>query len=116
MYSSLPFLVSTILNLLLIRKPFPASFYPPDTDEKMAALQSFFQQAGNFGVTLPRMNKVIEALAAEGKTSIGVYGTCWGGKLSATLAATTNTNLKACAAVHPAYVVSLGSPLIYSLT
>ena len=63
--------LSPATNFSKTSKPFPPSSYPPDTDEKKAALQKFFKETGNFQTMLPRINKVIETLAAEGKSSIG---------------------------------------------
>ncbi|KAJ9478215.1 putative Protein AIM2 (putative) [Pseudozyma hubeiensis] len=84
-------------------KPFPQSFYPPDTDEKKQALQSFFGEAGDFGARKPDLEAVADELKKDGAAKLGLVGFCWGGKMSV-IAGGEGTKFTAVAQVHPAMV------------
>lgn len=84
-------------------KPFPQEYYPPNTDEKKAAFQSFFGAAGDFGARKPDLEAVADELKKDGAAKLGLTGFCWGGKLSV-LAGGEGTKFASVAQVHPAMV------------
>lgn len=84
-------------------KPFPQEFYPPNTDEKKNALQSFFGAAGDFSARKPDLDAVAEALQKDGAEKLGLMGFCWGGKFSV-LAGGEGTKFASVAQIHPAMV------------
>ncbi|ODQ54562.1 dienelactone hydrolase [Saitoella complicata NRRL Y-17804] len=86
--------------------PFPASYYPPDTKEKKDALQKFFGAEASVKRNLEVLKGVVGEVVKgrEGESvCLGVYGFCWGGKLSV-LASGSSTPFKAAAMIHPAMV------------
>jgi len=84
-------------------EPFPTSRHPPKNDADKEALQAFFSPDGaayppsNIG----KLNKLAESLKADGVKNIGVYGFCWGAKISI-LAGGEGTPFSSVAMVHPA--------------
>ncbi|SPO21908.1 related to AIM2 - cytoplasmic protein involved in mitochondrial function or organization [Ustilago trichophora] len=84
-------------------KPFPQEYYPPNTDEKKNALQSFFGAAGDFSARKPDVEAVAEELKKDGAEKLGLMGFCWGGKMSV-LAGGQGTKFTSVAQVHPAMV------------
>ncbi|TKY87114.1 hypothetical protein EX895_003791 [Sporisorium graminicola] len=84
-------------------KPYPQEQYPPNTDEKKAAFQNFFGNAGDFSARKPDLEAVAEELKKDGAAKLGVSGYCWGGKL-AVLAGGEGTKFTSVAQVHPAMV------------
>lgn len=84
-------------------KPFPQEYYPPNTDEKKNALQSFFGEAGDFQARKPDLEAVAEELKKDGATKLGLMGFCWGGKLSVQNGG-EGTQFVSVAQIHPAMV------------
>ncbi len=87
------------------------SWYPPDTDDKAAKLQSFFQNAGNVAKAVARIPKVVEAIQRKDPhiEAWGIVGFCWGGKV-VNLSLQEGTLFKAGAAAHPAMVDPKDAP------
>lgn len=52
--------------------------YPPNTPEKKARLQDFFQNVAKLDVAVTKTKKLGLLLKAEGYKNIGMYGFCWG--------------------------------------
>ncbi|KAF8640655.1 hypothetical protein AX17_000312 [Amanita inopinata Kibby_2008] len=81
--------------------PFSAENFPPKTPQAKADLQAFF---GGTASPTKAINKLVafgQYLRTSGKNKIGVYGFCWGGKV--TLASGGhNTPFNSVAIVHPA--------------
>jgi len=84
-------------------KPYPLSKFPPKTAEDKAELQAFFGGAGNIQNTLAKLTKFGETLRTGNIQRLGVYGLCWGGKVSM-LASSDSTPFDAVSMIHPAMI------------
>ncbi|KAJ2919319.1 hypothetical protein MD484_g1097, partial [Candolleomyces efflorescens] len=82
-------------------KPFPASKYPPQSDQDKADLQAFFGGTANPPAAIAKLTKFGSHLKSEGAKNVGVYGFCWGGKVVVS-AAGENTPFSAASIIHPA--------------
>ncbi|KAH9927519.1 Alpha/Beta hydrolase protein [Epithele typhae] len=96
--------------------PWPVDNFPPTTDEDKQKLQEFFGGLANPGENVKRLLAVADALKKDGVEFIGVYGFCWGGKVTILASSTETTPFGAAAAVHPAMlshgdVTNLAIPL-----
>lgn len=65
------------------------------------AMQAYIQSIGSWEILRPDFLQVVEHLKSEGKTSIGAYGFCFGGKKLAQAAAAGEDLFKSVALVHP---------------
>ncbi|KAJ3490173.1 hypothetical protein NLI96_g1616 [Meripilus lineatus] len=90
-------------------EPYPLENFPPKTDEDKAKLQAFFG-----GIALPPKNG--ERLLAFGKTLkddgvkfLGVYGFCWGGKVTILAGSQSGSSYDAVSLVHPAMLSAADS-------
>jgi len=84
-------------------KPLPIETFPPDTDEKKQALQSFFSGPATPPKMFERFEKVWPVLKEKfpGVERWGIMGYCFGGKI-ATLMSGPNTQFAFSIQVHPA--------------
>nr|ASK38706.1 dienelactone hydrolase [Paecilomyces divaricatus] len=79
------------------------SWFPPDTEEKKAAIGDWFATAGNFAVHIEPMKELVQQLSTQypsvsGKW--GAFGYCWGGKMVA-LTSGEGTIFKTSGQTHP---------------
>ncbi|KAF7310599.1 Dienelactone hydrolase family protein [Mycena chlorophos] len=81
--------------------PFPSENFPPTTDEGKKALQDFFGGTANPGAAVEKLTAFGKHLKDNGATKIGVFGFCWGGKVTM-VAGGTSTPFDAVSIVHPA--------------
>jgi len=81
--------------------PFPHDPFPPTTDEGKQALQNFFGTTANPPKNVEKLIEFGKVLKTNGAKKIGVYGFCWGGKVSI-LASGENTPFSAVSIIHPA--------------
>ncbi|KAF8746235.1 hypothetical protein AX14_000034 [Amanita brunnescens Koide BX004] len=81
--------------------PFPAEKFPPNTPDAKAELQAFFAGTANPTATLNKLIAFGHNLEAIGKKKIGVYGFCWGGKVTL-VAGQEYTPFTSLAIIHPA--------------
>ncbi|KII86382.1 hypothetical protein PLICRDRAFT_43972 [Plicaturopsis crispa FD-325 SS-3] len=81
--------------------PFPSSKFPPSTDEDKAALQAFFGGTASPPKAIEKLTKFGETLKSDGAAKVGVYGFCWGGKVTIS-AGGAGTPFDAVSIVHPA--------------
>jgi dienelactone hydrolase len=81
--------------------PFPHDPFPPTTDEGKQALQNFFGGTANPPKNVEKLTDFGQALKREGAQKIGVYGFCWGGKVTV-VAGGQDTPFTAVSIVHPA--------------
>jgi dienelactone hydrolase len=65
-------------DFFLPSSAFSISKFPPQTSQDKADLQAFFGGTANPGETVKKLLTFGEALRADGKKKIGVYGHCWG--------------------------------------
>ena len=65
--------------------PFPASKFPPSTDEDKNALQQFFGGPANIQKAVPKLTTVGEQLRKDGAKNVAAYGFCWGKLYRSTL-------------------------------
>ncbi|KAG4304420.1 hypothetical protein PORY_002130 [Pneumocystis oryctolagi] len=85
-------------------KPLPIEVFPPDTQEKKKILKEFFEGPANSEKNLELVGLIIEYLRKEGVESLGIFGFCWGGKLSVLSGGHYGDKLNCVAMVHPAMV------------
>ncbi|KAF8349811.1 dienelactone hydrolase [Amanita rubescens] len=78
--------------------PFPAEKFPP---ENPAELEAFFDGTANLTASLNKLVAFGHNLKADGKKKVGVYGFCWGGKVTI-LAGNEDTPFASLAIIHPA--------------
>ncbi|KAI0757364.1 dienelactone hydrolase family-domain-containing protein [Daedaleopsis nitida] len=82
--------------------PWPVDKFPPQTDEEKAKLQEFFGGTANPQKNVEKALNVAKALKEEGVTTVGIYGYCWGGKVTILAGSSATTPFSAAASVHPA--------------
>lgn len=80
-------------------EPLPLSAFPPDTEEKKALLAGLREKA-NPALHIPALLQAAEELKAKGFESLGSFGLCWGGLLTA-LTSTEGSKFKAAGTAHP---------------
>lgn len=63
--------------------PMDLAYYPPDTDEKMAAIMAFIGGTANVQKALENVHKLLPKLntAYPSVEKYAVMGHCWGGKV-----------------------------------
>jgi len=81
--------------------PFPVEKFPPKTDEDKAELQKFFGGVASPPENVKKLVSFGQALKSDGIKKLGVYGFCWGGKVTV-VASGEKTPFDAAAIVHPA--------------
>ncbi|KAM6498371.1 Alpha/Beta hydrolase fold [Amanita muscaria] len=82
-------------------KPFPIEKFPPKTPEQKAELQAFFATTANPSKAIDKIIAFGNDLKAKGRKKIGLYGFCWGGKVTV-VSGRENTPFSSVAIVHPA--------------
>jgi len=82
-------------------KPYPLDKFPPSTDQEKADFQTFWGGIANIPNTLGKLTKFGETLKAADVKRVGVYGFCWGGKVTVS-ASSDSTPFDAASIVHPA--------------
>ncbi|KAF7320040.1 Dienelactone hydrolase family protein [Mycena kentingensis (nom. inval.)] len=84
--------------------PFPLDKFPPTTDEGKADLQAFFGGPASAPATVEKLTAFVKHLKdTTSGLKVGVYGFCWGGKVTVTASA-EGSPLDAAAIVHPAFL------------
>ncbi|KAJ7042616.1 hypothetical protein C8F04DRAFT_1076534 [Mycena alexandri] len=81
--------------------PFPNEDYPPTTDEAKKALQDFFGGTANPPAAIKKLTTFGQHLKSGGAKRVGVYGFCWGGKVTLS-AGGESTPFDAVSIIHPA--------------
>jgi len=81
--------------------PFPIEKFPPKTNEDKAELQRFFGGVASPPENVKKLLSFSQALRSDGIKKLGVYGFCWGSKVTI-LASGEKTPFDASAIVHPA--------------
>jgi dienelactone hydrolase len=81
--------------------PFPVENFPPKTTEAKAELQSFLSTTANPSKSIEKLVTLGNDLKKEGRKKIGVYGFCWGGKVTISSGG-DGTIFTSLAIVHPA--------------
>jgi dienelactone hydrolase len=81
--------------------PFPHDPFPPTTPEGQQALQDFFGTTANPPKNVEKLIVFGNHLKSNGANNVGLYGFCWGGKVSV-LAGGDNTPFSAVSIIHPA--------------
>ncbi|KAL0950700.1 hypothetical protein HGRIS_007477 [Hohenbuehelia grisea] len=80
---------------------FPADNFPPKTDEAKKQLQDFFGGPASPPDTMKKLVAFGNHLKSNGAKRLGVYGFCWGGKVTL-LASGDATPFDAASIIHPA--------------
>jgi len=80
---------------------FPQEKFPPKTDQDKADLQAFFGGTANPNAAVKKLVAFGEHLKSTGVQKIGMYGFCWGGKVTISSAG-DGTPFSSAAIVHPA--------------
>jgi len=80
---------------------FPAEKFPPKTDEVKKELQAFFGGPASPPASMKKLVDLGQHLKSKGAKHLGVYGFCWGGKVTL-LASGESTPFDAAAIIHPA--------------
>ncbi|RPD58387.1 hypothetical protein L227DRAFT_550640 [Lentinus tigrinus ALCF2SS1-6] len=83
-------------------EPWPVDEFPPKTNEEKAKLQQFFGGTANPGNAKQKALNVGNALKSEGVEFVGLYGYCWGGKVTTLAGSAEDTPFGAIAEIHPA--------------
>ncbi|KAI0735540.1 Alpha/Beta hydrolase protein [Earliella scabrosa] len=83
-------------------EPWPVDQFPPKTDEEKQKLQEFFGGIANPQQSVEKALNVAKALKAEGVEFVGLYGYCWGGKVTILAGSSEKTPFSAIASIHPA--------------
>ncbi|KAF5355730.1 hypothetical protein D9756_004028 [Leucocoprinus leucothites] len=81
--------------------PFPIEKFPPKTPEEKQELQNFFGTVASPPKNIEKLVSFGQALKSAGAQKLGVYGFCWGGKVTV-ISAGANTPFNAASIVHPA--------------
>ncbi|KAJ3575922.1 hypothetical protein NP233_g796 [Leucocoprinus birnbaumii] len=81
--------------------PFPIEKFPPKTPEAKQELQDFFGGVASPPKNIEKLVTFGKALKSAGAKQVGVYGFCWGGKVTVASAG-ANTPFTAASIVHPA--------------
>ncbi|THH12836.1 hypothetical protein EW146_g7329 [Bondarzewia mesenterica] len=97
-------------------KPWDLSHFPPKTDKEHEDLQRFFGGIAKPQATVPKIERIAEALKKDGAKCLGLYGFCWGGKVAILEGSRKGTLFDAVAITHPAMLKAedakhLGIPL-----
>lgn len=87
-------------------QPFPIEKFPPKTQEQKQELQNFFATVASPSKNTEKLLTFGKELKSAGARKVGVYGFCWGGKVTVA-AAGENTPFSASSIVHPAYIARL---------
>jgi len=82
-------------------KAFPTDKHPPKSDQDQADLQAFFGGIANPAKTTEKVIKFGEVLKKDGAKHVGVYGFCWGGKVTFGVGSHSDI-FDSIAIVHPA--------------
>ncbi|KAF2839867.1 alpha/beta-hydrolase [Patellaria atrata CBS 101060] len=84
--------------------PCPLEWYPPDTADKKEKVGKWFKEKAGFETHLPRIAEVVKELKrSTGIKDWGLVGYCWGGKVAGLLSG-AESEFKATAVCHPAFV------------
>ncbi|KAA1468457.1 dienelactone hydrolase [Dentipellis sp. KUC8613] len=102
-------------------RPWDTAQFPPRTDAARAQLQAFFGGTANPQKNVEKLLCVGRALRGEGVRRIGVYGLCWGGKVSILAGGVADTPFDAVGVLHPAMLkaedtIPLDLPLAIYIT
>ncbi|KAG6812066.1 hypothetical protein H0H92_004597 [Tricholoma furcatifolium] len=81
--------------------PFPIDNFPPKTEKEKHDLQNFFGGTASPPAAIKKLTEFGQTLKSSGAKHIGVYGFCWGGKVTIS-AGGASTPFDAVAIVHPA--------------
>ncbi|KAF9454996.1 dienelactone hydrolase [Macrolepiota fuliginosa MF-IS2] len=81
--------------------PWTFDRFPPKTQGDKDALQKFFGTVASPPANVKKLASFGQALKSEGVQKLGVYGFCWGGKVTM-LGSGESTLFNAAAIVHPA--------------
>ncbi|KAG4300616.1 hypothetical protein PCANB_003102 [Pneumocystis canis] len=84
--------------------PLSLKHFPPDTEEKRKIFTDFFSGPANLQKNLMIIDSIIKHLKEDGTESLGIFGFCWGGKLSVLCGANYANEIKCIAMIHPAMV------------
>lgn len=95
--------VKVVMPDFLRNKPWPIASFPPSNEEENKKFQEWFSTVAS----VPDAKKDVEVVAQElkknGADKLGLYGFCWGGKITS-LAGYEGTLYSGVAIVHPAMV------------
>ena len=95
--------IKVVMPDFLRNKPWPITSFPPSNEEEQKKFQEWFSTVAS----VPDAKKDVEAVAQElkknGAEKLGLYGLCWGGKITS-LAGYEGTLFSGVAIVHPAMV------------
>ncbi|TFY51985.1 hypothetical protein EVG20_g10752 [Dentipellis fragilis] len=102
-------------------KPWDAAEFPPKTHAQRAKLQAFFGGIASPQKNVEKLLHVGRALRGEGVQRVGVYGLCWGGKVSILAGGVADTPFNAVGVLHPAMLkaedtIPLDLPLAIYIT
>ncbi|KAG5437198.1 hypothetical protein PCK2_001022, partial [Pneumocystis canis] len=75
-----------------------------DTEEKRKIFTDFFSGPAHLQKNLALIDSIIKHLKEDEAESIGIFGFCWGGKLSVLCGASYANEIKSVAMIHPAMV------------
>merc|ERR1711990_893498 len=74
--------IRVVMPDFLEGKPWPNDNFPPKDDESKKKLDEWFGTVAAPGRVQPMVAKVAEELKSNGVESLGMYGFCWGGKMT----------------------------------
>ncbi|WFD31459.1 carboxymethylenebutenolidase [Malassezia sp. CBS 17886] len=94
--------VKVVMPDFLRGQPWPIDKFPPPKDEQDKFSQ-WLDTIGSIPDRLKDIDVVVAGLKAQGAEKIGLYGFCWGGKISL-LASRQGSPFVGTAQVHPAFV------------
>ncbi|KXN81106.1 hypothetical protein AN958_06060 [Leucoagaricus sp. SymC.cos] len=80
--------------------PFPIGKFPPKAPEEKQELRDFFGGVASPPKNIKKLSRFGSALKSSGAQKVGVYGFCWGGKVTMASAGAA-TPFHAAAIVHP---------------
>lgn len=95
--------VKVVMPDFLRGQPWPIDGFPPRDKEEEKRFGEWFETVASVPGCLKELTEVARDLQSKGAENIGLYGFCWGGKVTS-MSGNEGTPFKGVAIIHPAFV------------